>query len=111
MLVIIVNGKEFMIVNKMPGYECRRMIETAKQFLQNAERNLDDGFLDAGASGIDKYMKPYFMALMLMELGDYPRIQDLKTLLRNASRLTISSHEQKASSVLIDIVVIPSSNY
>ena len=87
------------------------MIEIAKHFLQNAERNLDDGFLDAGASGIIKYMNPYFMALMLKELGDDPRIQDLKTLLRNASRLTISSHEQKASSVLIDIVVIPSSNY
>ena len=86
------------------------MIETAKQLLQNAERNLDDGFLDAGASGINEYMKPYFMALML-KVGDYPRIHDLKTLLRNASRLTISSHEQKASSVLIDIVVIPSSNY
>ena len=57
------------------------MIETAKQLLQNAERNLDDGFLDAGASGINKYMKPYFMALKLKELGDYPRIHDLKTLL------------------------------
>ena len=87
------------------------MIETAKQLLQNAERNLDDGFLNAGASGINKSIKLYLMALMLKELGDYPRIQDLKTLLRNASRLTISSHEQKASSVLIDIVVIPSSNY
>ena len=111
MLATIVNGKEFMIVNKMPGYECRRMIEIAKQLLQNVEKNLDDGFLGAGASGIDKYMKLCFMALMLKELGDYPRIQDLKTLLRNASRLTLSSHEQKASSVLIDIVVIPSSNY
>lgn len=57
------------------------MIETAKQLLQNAERNLDDGFLDAGASGINEYMKPYFMALILKELGDYPRIHDLKTLL------------------------------
>ena len=87
------------------------MIETAKQLLQNAERILDGELLDAGASGINKYMKPYFMALMLKELGDDPRIHDLKTLLRNASRLTLSSHEQKASSVLIDIVVISSSNY
>ena len=87
------------------------MIETAKQLLQNAERNLDDGFLHAGVSRIKKSIKLYFMASMLKELGDDPRIHDLKTLLRNASRLILSSHEQKASYVLIDIVVIPSSNY
>ena len=73
--------------------EYKRMIERSRQFLLNAERNLDEGFVDIGAFSANQSLKLYLKALMLKEMGDYPHIHDLKTLLRNLS--TVSDQDVK----------------
>lgn len=73
--------------------EYKRMIERSRQFLLNAERNLDGGFIDIGAFSANQSLKLYLKALMFKEMGDYPHIHDLKTLLRNLS--TVSDQDVK----------------
>jgi HEPN domain-containing protein len=73
--------------------EYKRMIERSRQFLLNAERNLDEGFIDIGAFSANQSLELYLKALMLKEMGDYPHIHDLKTLLRNLS--TVSDQDVK----------------
>lgn len=71
------------------------MIERSRQFLLNAERNLDEGFIDIGAFSANQSLKLYLKALMLKEMGDYPHIHDLKTLLRNLSTVSDQNVKEK----------------
>ena len=75
--------------------EYKRMIERSRQFLLNAERNLDEGFVDIGAFSANQSLKLYLKALMLKEMGDYPHIHDLKTLLRNLSTVSNETVKKK----------------
>ena len=63
--------------------ESNSMIEKSRRFLLNAERNMDEGFIDVGAFNANQSLELYLKALLLKESGDYPHTFDLKNLLRN----------------------------
>ena len=59
------------------------MIEKSRRFLLNAERNIDEGFIDIGAFSVNLSLEIYLKTLLLKESGDYPHTHDIKILLRN----------------------------
>ena len=64
------------------------MIEKSRRFLLNAERNMDEGFIDIGAFSANQSLEIYLKALLLNESGDYPHTRDVKILLRNLADLS-----------------------
>ena len=68
--------------------ESNSMIEKSRRFLLNAERNMDEGFIDVGAFNANQSLELYLKALLLKESGDYPHTFDLKNLLRNLADLS-----------------------
>ena len=68
--------------------EFNSMIEKSRRFLLNAERNMDEGFIDVGAFNANQSLELYLKALLLKESGDYPHTFDLKNLLRNLADLS-----------------------
>ncbi|MGC8514659.1 MAG: HEPN domain-containing protein [Thermoplasmata archaeon] len=80
--------------------EFKRMIEGSKQFLLNAERNLDEGFIDIGSFSANQSLELYLKALMLKDMGDYTHIHDLKTLLRNLSAVSDQNIREKIEFLL-----------
>jgi HEPN domain. len=51
--------------------EFNSMIEKSRRFLLNAERNMDEGFIDIGAFSVNQSLEIYLKALLLKESGDY----------------------------------------
>ena len=64
------------------------MIEKSSRFLLDAERNMDEGFIDIGAFSANQSLEIYLKALLLNESGDYPHTRDVKILLRNMADLS-----------------------
>ena len=71
------------------------MIEKSRRFLLNAERNMNEGFIDIGAFSANQSLEIYLKALLLKESGDYPHIHDLKNLLRNLADLSNEDVKKK----------------
>lgn len=80
--------------------EFNNMMEKSRRFLLNAERNLEDGFIDIGAFSANQSLELYLKALMLKELGDYPHTHDLKNLLRNLLEVSNQSVKKKIDQLL-----------
>lgn len=80
--------------------EYNNMMEKSRRFLLNAERNLEDGFIDIGAFSANQSLELYLKALMLKELGDYPHTHDLKNLLRNLLEVSNQSVKKKIDQLL-----------
>ena len=68
--------------------EFNSMIEKSRRFLLNAERNMDEGFIDIGAFSVNQSLEIYLKALLLKESGDCPHTHDIKILLRNLADLS-----------------------
>ena len=68
--------------------EFNSMIEKSRRFLLNAERNINEGFIDIGAFSVNLSLEIYLKALLLKESGDFPHTHDIKILLRNLADLS-----------------------
>jgi HEPN domain-containing protein len=64
------------------------MIEKSRRFLLNADRNMDEEFIDIGVFSVNPSLEVYLKALLLKESGDYLHIHDMKILLRNLADLS-----------------------
>ena len=80
--------------------EFNTMIEKSRRFLINAERNLEEGFIDIGAFSANQSLELYLKAILLKESGDYPHTHDIKNLLRNLLDLSNENVRKKIELIL-----------
>ena len=80
--------------------EYQNMMQKSERFLLNAERNLDDDFVDIGAFSANQALELFLMAQLLEKLGDFPHTHDLKLLMRNLAGALNGKKQKKVEDLL-----------